>query len=109
LRYHAPGGSSLWGDETVLESEPPRRLVVTWHSLYDPALAAEEPQPGELGNRAARRRLPQVDHRARPAPGRIQDHPNVAGPGWMMVLSGMKTLLGTGAPLAAGQLADRRR
>jgi hypothetical protein len=33
----------------------------------------------------------------------------VAGPGWMMVLSGMKTLLGTGTPLVAGQLADRRR
>lgn len=43
FRYHAPPGSSLWGDETVLESQPPRRLVVTWRSLYDPALAAEEP------------------------------------------------------------------
>src|SRR5262245_59701524 len=43
------------GDNVVLESDPPRLLVHTWRSLYDPDLAAEpesrvtweiEEQPG---------------------------------------------------------------
>ena len=47
--------ASGWGDNTVLEADPPRRLVHTWRSLYDPDMAAEpesrvtweiEPMPG---------------------------------------------------------------
>ena len=32
----------LWGDEAVIESDPPRRLVHGWSSRYDPELAAEK-------------------------------------------------------------------
>jgi uncharacterized protein YndB with AHSA1/START domain len=99
FRYHSPDRSSLWGDETVLESDPPRRLVVTWRSLYDPALAAEEPsrisweiEPQDGGFC----KLTVVHDKLDGAP---KTAANVEGPGWMMVLSGLKTLLETGAPL----------
>ena len=39
---YAPDGVTLWGDELIQESDPPRRLVVGWRSLYDEELAAEE-------------------------------------------------------------------
>src|SRR5207302_3711689 len=41
-RAHGPNGE-LWGDEPIFESDPPRRLVHGWQSLYDPELADEEP------------------------------------------------------------------
>src|SRR3954453_2264888 len=55
IRHFAPDDTTLWGDNAVLESDPPRRLVHTWRALYNPELAAEapsrvtweiEPQPG---------------------------------------------------------------
>jgi len=41
LRMYAPDGVTLWGDELIQESDPPRRLVVGWRSLYNPEMAAE--------------------------------------------------------------------
>jgi uncharacterized protein YndB with AHSA1/START domain len=47
--------SDVWTDNTILECDPPRRLVYTWRSLYNPEMATEpesrvtweiEPQPG---------------------------------------------------------------
>jgi uncharacterized protein YndB with AHSA1/START domain len=84
----------------VIEFEPPRRLVHGWSSLYDPEMAAEpesrvtweiEPQDGGYS-------LLTVVH------DQLDDSPktaeSVSGVGWMMVLSGLKTLLETGKPLA---------
>jgi uncharacterized protein YndB with AHSA1/START domain len=99
FRYHSPDGTSLWGDETVLESDPPRRLVVSWRSLYNLDLAEEpasrvtweiEPQDGGVC------KLTVVHDQLHNSP---KTAANVADPGWMMVLSSMKTLLETGAPL----------
>ena len=90
----------LWGDEPVLESEPPRRLVHEWRSRYDPELAAEEPSrvTWEIEPQEGGYSLLTVTH------DRLEGAPktaaSVAGPGWMMVLSGLKTLLETGEPLA---------
>lgn len=99
FQYHSPDGTGLWGDETVLESDPPRRLAVTWRSLYDPELAGEpasrvtwliEPQDGGYS-------LLTVTH------DRLEDAPktaaSVGGTGWMLVLSGLKTVLETGSGL----------
>ena len=95
---HGPDGST-WGDGSVAEYDPPRRLVHEWQSLYDPALAAEkasrvtweiEPQDGGYC------KLTVVHDRLDGAP---KTAASVSGPGWMFVLSGLKTLLETGSPL----------
>ncbi len=101
FRYHAPDGSSLWGDELVIESDRPRRLAVGWRSLYDPLLVDEpssrvtwEIEPHEGGFCL----LTVIHDQLENSPGTAA---NVAGTGWMMVLSGLKTVLETGAGLVA--------
>lgn len=98
IRHLAPDSDELWGDDAILESDPPRRLVHTWSSLYDPELSAEprsritweiEPQPGGVS------RLTVVHDELEHSP---KTAASVAG-GWMFVLSGLKTLLETGEPL----------
>ena len=99
FRYWAPDRSALWGDDTVLEAERPTRLVVSYRGLYDPELAEEPPSS--------------VSWRIEPDEGgvtkltvvheRLDEAPKTAarvGAGWMRVLSGLKTLLETGRPLA---------
>ena len=88
----------LWGDEAVLEYDPPRRLVQEWSAGYDPELAGEEPsrvaweiEPADGGVC----KLTVVHDRLEGAPKTAE---GVAG-GWMLVLSGLKTLLETGQPL----------
>jgi uncharacterized protein YndB with AHSA1/START domain len=96
---HGPDGET-WGDGPVLEFDPPRRLVHEWRSLYDPEMAQEqpsrvtweiEPQPGGYC------KLTLTHDRLDGAP---KTAASVSGPGWMFVLSGLKTLLETGSPLA---------
>jgi len=86
-------------DGEVLESDPPRLLSHTWRALYDEETAAErhsrvtweiEPQDGGIT------KLTVVHDELEQAPKTAE---NVAG-GWMYVLSGLKTLLETGKPLA---------
>jgi uncharacterized protein YndB with AHSA1/START domain len=86
-------------DGEVVESDPPRRLTHTWRALYDPETAAEphsrvsweiEPQDGGFT------KLTVVHDRLEEAPKTAL---SVAG-GWSYVLSGLKTLLETGKPLA---------
>ena len=98
-RYSMTQGGVCW-EEAVLEEDPPRRLVHEWVSYYDPELAAEEPSrvtweidPREDGTCL----LTLVHDRLEGAPKTAE---SVAGEGWMFVLSGLKTLLETGRPLA---------
>lgn len=98
IRYYSPDRSSLWGDDTVLESDRPRRLVVTWRSLYDAELAAEAPsrvtweiEPYEGGFSKLT-----VTHDQLEGAPKTAEH--VSG-GWMFILSGMKTVLETGERL----------
>ena len=97
-RSFGPNGE-VWGDEAVLEEDPPRRLVHGWRALYDPELAAEETsrvtweiEQGEDGVSL----LTVVHDQLEGAP---KTAASVAG-GWMRVISGLKTLLETGEPLA---------
>ena len=92
-----PNGE-LWGDEAVLEWDPPRKLVHQWRGQYDPELAAEdtsrvtweiEAQDGGVT------KLSVVHDQLEGAPKTAE---SVAG-GWMYILSGLKTLLETGEPL----------
>ena len=96
---HGPDGT-VWGDSPTFEFDPPRRLVHGWQSLYDPELAGEEPsrvtweiEPEEGGFC----RLTVTHDQLEGAPKTAE---SVSGAGWMMVLSGLKTLLETGRPLA---------
>jgi uncharacterized protein YndB with AHSA1/START domain len=99
FRYHSPDRTNVWGDDTVLDADPPHRLVVSYRGLYHPDLAAEQPsrvswqiQPGQDGTCL----LTVVHDRLEHAPKTAE---RVAGTGWMRVLSGLKTLLETGEPL----------
>lgn len=92
--------SQHWVDGEVLEASPPQRLQHTWRSLYDPEAAAEphsrvtweiEPQPDGTCL------LTVVHDQLERSPKTSE---SVSGTGWIAVLSGLKTLLETGRPLA---------
>jgi uncharacterized protein YndB with AHSA1/START domain len=92
--------SQHWVDGEVLEAEPPLRLVHTWRSLYDPE-AVTEPHSRvtwQIEQQENSTSLLTVVH------DQLEDSPktasSVSGAGWMLVLSGLKTLLETGRPLA---------
>jgi uncharacterized protein YndB with AHSA1/START domain len=94
-----PSGA-LWADGPVFEFDPPRRRSYEWRSLYDEALAREEPsratweiEPHDSGYC----KVTLTHDRLGGAP---KTAASVSGPGWMFVLSGLKTFLETGAPLA---------
>ena len=86
---------------SVLEFDPPRRLVHTWRAMYSPELAAEEEsrvtwaiEPRDGGLTYLTVTHDQLEGAPLTAAG-------VSGEGWTHVLSGLKTLLETGEPLYA--------
>jgi uncharacterized protein YndB with AHSA1/START domain len=93
-------GSELRNVAEVLEHEPPRRLVHSWVSYYDPEMAAEEPSrvSWEIEPQEGGYSLLTVTHDQ--LEGAPKTAESVSGTGWMMVLSGLKTLLEAGKPLA---------
>jgi uncharacterized protein YndB with AHSA1/START domain len=99
-RALGPDGSD-WGSSPTFEFDPPHRLVHGWVSRYDPELAAEEPsrvtweiEPEEGGFC----KLTVTHDQLEGAPKTAE---SVSGAGWMMVLSGLKTLLETGKSLTS--------
>jgi uncharacterized protein YndB with AHSA1/START domain len=105
IKSWSPDRKTLWTDNTVLEHDPPRRLVHTWRSLYDPDLSAEdesrvtwevEPHEGGIS------KLTVIHDRLDRAP---KTAASVAG-GWSLVLSGLKTLVETGEPLMEAPAAS---
>jgi uncharacterized protein YndB with AHSA1/START domain len=89
----------LVADGPVIEYNPPRRLVHGWRSLYDPEMAEEDESrvTWEIEAQEGGLSLLTVIHDQ--LEGAPKTAASVAGPGWMMVLSGLKTLLETGEPL----------
>jgi len=99
MRMFGPDGAR-WGDEIIQESDPPRRLVVGWRSLYNDEFAAEdasrvtwEIEPREDGVCLVTLVHDQLERSPKTAQ-------SVSGEGWMRVLSGLKTLLETGQAMA---------
>jgi uncharacterized protein YndB with AHSA1/START domain len=97
IRSWSPDRSQMWGDDVILECEPPHRLVHTWRSLYDPEMAAEpesrvtweiEAQPGGFSKLT-------LIHDQLDASPKTADHVR----GWTYVISNLKTVLETGDAL----------
>jgi uncharacterized protein YndB with AHSA1/START domain len=97
-RYVADGGAMIAG--TVVEARPPRRLVTTFNGAWEPAVAALDesevtfelldpfmPMPGITILACTHRGLPDTE---------VARHLEL---GWVTILSGLKTLLETGAPM----------
>ena len=98
----SPDGAQLWTRNTVLECDPPRRLVHTWQSLYDEELA-EEPASRvtwELEEQAGGMTKLTLVH------DQLERSPKTADNvrGWSWILSGLKSVLetGEGLPRAEG-------
>ena len=87
-------------DGVIEEMDPPKRLVMTWHVLYDTAMSAEPPSRVEwllesVGDGVTRLRLEHGDLGLSPLTwANVKD-------GWVWVLDGMKTLIETGETLPA--------
>jgi len=93
-------------DGEVIEVDPPRRLVQTWRLLVDPSCAAEgftrltyeiEETPGGVTRLTVVHELEGAPTVAALVAG--EREAEGAGGGWNWVLSGLKTLLETGASL----------
>jgi uncharacterized protein YndB with AHSA1/START domain len=97
IRSWSPDRAEMWGDNVILECDPPRRLVHTWRSLYDPSMAAEQES--------------RVTWEIRAQPGgfakltlihdRLDASPKTAASvgGWSYILSNLKTIVETGEAL----------
>jgi len=88
----------------ILEVDPPRKLVQTWHPVWDPGVTAEPPTrlTWEIEEEYGVSRLT-VTHELAGAPiaeAMVAGEVPNAGGGWVMVLSDLKTLLETGKSFA---------
>ena len=83
----------------VSEFDPPRRLVHEWRSLYDPEMAAEQASrvTWEIETQEGGYSLLTVVHDQLESSPKTAE--SVSGVGWMLVLSGLKTVLETGKGL----------
>ncbi|MEO3859888.1 SRPBCC domain-containing protein [Acrocarpospora sp. B8E8] len=101
-RSHGPDGA-VWGDGPVFEYDPPHRLVHEWRSLFDEELAAEQPSRVTWEVEAREGGYCQLTLTHDRLEGAPKTAANVAGSGWMFVLSGLKTVLETGQSLAVDE------
>ena len=104
MKDHGAPDTIIVGE--VIESDPPRRLVQTWHPLWSPEMVAEPAtrltfeiveQPGGVCRLT-------VVHDTTDAPlvkAMVSGEVENAGGGWAFVLSDLKTLLETGRGMAA--------
>jgi uncharacterized protein YndB with AHSA1/START domain len=97
LRSWSPDRSQIWGDNVIVECDPPRRLVHTWRSLYDAGQAAEPESrvTWELEAQSGGFTKLTLIH------DRLQASPKTAASvrGWSYILSNLKTVVETGQAL----------
>jgi uncharacterized protein YndB with AHSA1/START domain len=98
--FRSSDGDAAMVEGTIDEVSPPHRLSHSWRPLFDDEMSAEEPsrvtweiEPADGGVT----KLTVVHDRLEAAPKTAE---SVAG-GWSLILSGLKTLLETGEPLAS--------
>jgi len=92
----------------VIESDPPRKLVQTWHPLFDAATAAEAHTrlTYEIKENQGGLCTVTITHEVADAPivaGMVSGggDPTQGGGGWPWVLSDLKSLLETGKRMSA--------
>ena len=102
----AMGAGEVAVDGEVIEVDPPRRLVQTWRMVMDEEMAAQgftrltydiEESNGGVTKLTVTHELDDAPKLAVMLNGGMEQMG--AGGGWPWVLSGLKTLLETGAPL----------
>jgi uncharacterized protein YndB with AHSA1/START domain len=102
----AMGMSELLLDGEVIEADPPRKLVQTWHALWDEGVAGEQPTRVTWDIEADDGGITRltVTHDLEGAPIHAEQVSTEAklregGGGWSWILSDLKTLLETGKSL----------
>ena len=97
-RYTAGGGDVITG--TVVSVEPGRQLTTTFHGLWDPAVAELPESTVTFTIFEPFMPMPGVTFLSLVHEG-LPDNPVAAHleVGWVTILSGLKTLLETGAPI----------
>jgi uncharacterized protein YndB with AHSA1/START domain len=98
------GSPNVIVDGEVIESDPPHRLVQTWHAMFDETMSAEPATrvTWEITEASVGISKLTVVHDATDAPitARITSGQEAeAGGGWAWILSDLKTLLETGSAL----------
>jgi uncharacterized protein YndB with AHSA1/START domain len=97
MRFVLPDGADAVVGE-IEEVERPRRLVMTWRALYDPAMAEEPPSRVEWHLDDGGEGVTRVTTIHRDLAFSPMTSASV-GEGWTWILDSMKSLLETGTPL----------
>ncbi|KQW21951.1 ATPase [Afipia sp. Root123D2] len=96
-RMHMDRDGKVVNECVVLESDPPRRLSYSWHSIFDDEMKKERPSRVtfvlEPNGSAVKLTVTHEDF----AEG-SKVLPSISG-GWPLVLSSLKSILETGQPL----------
>ena len=107
-RMRAAGLPEVMVVGEVLESDPPHRLVQTWHPVWDEQIGAERASrlTYELAQEPARDGVTRLTlvHELEGAPltaAMVSGQVEEAGGGWAFVLSDLKSLLETGSGVVA--------
>ena len=96
-RMHMDRGGKVVNECVVLESDPPRRLSYSWHSIFDEEMKKERPSRVTfvLEPNGAAVKLT-VTHEDFAEGSKVL--PSISG-GWPLILSSLKRILETGQPL----------
>lgn len=97
FRYLVPGDDPVMLDGTIIEIDPPHKLVTTFAAQWDPGFKGDKPSrvTYEITPMQNMCKLT-LTHDG--FDGETATYKAVAG-GWSMILSGLKTLIETGKPL----------
>ena len=101
-RYAIDGETAIEGE--ILEADPPRRLVMTFSAVWDPALAADAPTRLSWELDVAGPGLTRLTVVHGGFEGETETYRQVTG-GWSWILAGLKSLLETGRGAAAPRLS----